>query len=252
MELLKVSNLRKVFPKTKEPVVDGVDFSIHRGEILGLVGESGCGKSTLAKIILRLIETDEGSVFYKDEDLLKITYKKMRSMRKNLQIIFQDPYMSLDPRMKIGEILEEVYIIHENLSKGKRRAKVIELLEIVGLSEGYFNRLPKELSGGEKQRIGIARALATDPEFIICDEPISSLDISIQAQILNLLMDIQKKKNLTYLFISHDLGVIASICDRVIVMKSGKFVEKGLSEQIFKNSTHTYTKTLLNSASYIL
>lgn len=156
--------------------------------------------------------------------------------------------MSLDPRMKIGEILEEVYIIHKNLLKDKRRAKVIELLEMVGLSEEYFNRLPKELSGGEKQRIGIARALATDPEFIICDEPISSLDISIQAQILNLLMDLQKRKNLTYLFISHDLGVISSICDRVIVMKSGKFIESGLSEQIFKNPTHKYTKILLNSA----
>ena len=248
MELLKVNNLRKVFPKTKEPAVDGVSFSIHKGEILGLVGESGCGKSTLAKCILRLIGSDEGSDFYRNEDLLKIPYKKMHSMRKKIQIIFQDPYMSLDPRMKIGEILEEVYIIHENLSKAKRRAKVIELLEMVGLSEDYFNRLPKELSGGEKQRIGIARALATEPEFIICDEPISSLDISIQAQILNLLMDIQKRKDLTYLFISHDLGIIASICDRVIVMKSGKFVESGPSEQIFKNPTHTYTKTLLNSA----
>ncbi len=249
MELLKVNNLRKVFPKTKETAVDGVDFSIHKGEILGLVGESGCGKSTLAKVILRLIGVDEGSVFYKGKDLSKISYKNMRSMRKKLQIIFQDPYMSLDPRMRIGEILEEVYIIHENLSKDKRKVKVIELLEMVGLSESYFNRLPKELSGGEKQRIGIARALATDPEFIICDEPISSLDISIQAQILNLLMSLQKRKNLTYLFISHDLGVIASICDRLIVMRSGKFVESGSCEEIFKSPKHSYTKKLLDSIS---
>ena len=249
MELLKVNNLRKVFPKTKETAVDGVDFSIHKGEILGLVGESGCGKSTLAKVILRLIGVDEGSVFYKGKDLSKISYKNMRSMRKKLQIIFQDPYMSLDPRMRIGEILEEVYIIHENLSKDKRKVKVIELLEMVGLSESYFNRLPKEISGGEKQRIGIARALATDPEFIICDEPISSLDISIQAQILNLLMSLQKRKNLTYLFISHDLGVIASICDRLIVMRSGKFVESGSCEEIFKSPKHSYTKKLLDSIS---
>ncbi len=244
MELLKVNNLRKVFTKTKETAVDGVDFSVYRGEILGLVGESGCGKSTLAKSILRLTNVQKGSVFYKNEDLLKISYKKMHGMRKNLQIIFQDPYMSLDPRMRIGKILEEVYIIHKNISRDKRKSKVIDLLEMVGLSEFYFNRLPSELSGGERQRIGIARALATEPEFIICDEPISSLDISIQAQILNLLIDLQKRKNLTYLFISHDLGVIASICDRVIVMQSGRFVETGFSEDIFKNPRHKYTKEL--------
>lgn len=248
MELLKVSNLRKVFPKHRLTAVDGVDFSIHKGEILGLVGESGCGKSTIAKSILRLIDVQEGSVLYKDEDLLKITYKKMRSMRKDLQIIFQDPYMSLDPRMRIGKLLEEVYIIHGNISRHKRRVKVIELLEMVGLSEGYFNRLPNELSGGEKQRIGIARALATDPEFIICDEPVSSLDISIQAQILNLLMELKERKGLTYLFISHDLSVIASICDRVLVMQSGRFVETGPCEEVFRNPRDKYTKRLLESS----
>lgn len=251
MELLKVANLKKVFPKTKEPAVNGVNFTIFKGEVLGLVGESGCGKSTLAKCILRLINTQEGSVFYKGEDLLRILPKDMHKMRRYLQIIFQDPYMSLDPRMRIGDVLEEVFIIHQALSRRERKTKVIEVLEMVGLGEPYLKRLPSELSGGERQRIGIARSLATDPEFIICDEPISSLDISVQAQILNLLMDLQKRKNLTYLFISHDLGVIASICDRVIVMQAGEFVESGPCEEIFRKPRHDYTRNLLKSSSLL-
>lgn len=248
MELLKINNLRKVFPKHKVTAVDGVGFSIFKGEVLGLVGESGCGKSTLARAILRLTSVDKGNIFYKGEDLLKVSRKRMQLMRKRLQIIFQDPYTSLDPRMKVKDVLEEVYVIHERISRLERRAKAIELLEMVGLAETYMKRLPSELSGGERQRVGIARSLATDPEFIICDEPVSSLDISIQAQILNLLMDIQKKKNLTYLFISHDLGVIGSICDRVLVMKAGRIVESGLCEKIFNNPEHDYTKKLLDSA----
>ena len=248
MELLKVDNLHKTFKKNKAPAVYGASFSIFKGEVLGLVGESGCGKSTLAKLILRLIPADKGTIFYKGRDLLKTDYSDMRKMRKNLQIIFQDPYASLDPRMKIGNVIEEVYDIHKNAPGCDRRNKAIELLETVGLGESYLNRLPSELSGGERQRVGIARALATEPEFIICDEPVSSLDISIQAQILNLLIDIQKRKNLTYLFISHDLGVIASICDRVIVMRSGEFVETGLCENVFRNPQHDYTKELLRSA----
>ncbi|MBU1853829.1 MAG: ATP-binding cassette domain-containing protein [Candidatus Omnitrophica bacterium] len=247
MELLKVHNLKKTFPKTKVTAVDGVDFSIFKGEVLGLVGESGCGKSTLARSILRLTDVQEGSVFYKEEDLLKMPQGKMREIRKSLQVIFQDPYMSLDPRMRIGSIIEEVLLIHSDISKIERKNKVIELLEMVGLGGSYIQRLPRELSGGERQRIGIARSLATGPEFIICDEPISSLDISIQAQILNLLLDLKKKNNLTYLFISHDLGVIASICDRVIVMQSGRFVETGSCEEIFKASKHEYTRQLLKS-----
>jgi len=248
MELLKIDSLCKTFKKHKVAAVDGASFSVFKGEILGLVGESGCGKSTLAKLILRLINADSGRIFYKGNDLLKISNNDMRNLRKDLQIIFQDPYASLDPRMRIGDVIREVYSIHKNVPDYSRKNKAIELLETVGLSEAYLNRLPSELSGGERQRVGIARALATDPEFIICDEPVSSLDISIQAQILNLLIDLQKRKNLTYLFISHDLGVIGSICDRVIVMKSGRFVEAGGCEAIFKNSQHEYTKTLLKSA----
>lgn len=247
MELLKVNNLRKVFPKNKIVAVDRATFTIFKGEVLGLVGESGCGKSTLAKLILRLMHADSGSVFYKGKDLFKISHAQMRGIRKFTQIIFQDPYSSLDPRMKIGSAIEEVYIIHDRFTRNERRRKVIEALEAVGLGKSYFNRLPSELSGGERQRVGIARALATEPEFIICDEPVSSLDLSIQAQILNLLMELQKKKNLTYLFISHDLSVIGSICDRVIVMQSGRLIEEGPCEHIFIYPQHPYTKNLLGS-----
>jgi len=247
MELLKIDNLRKTFKKHRVRAVDDVSFSIFKGEVLGLVGESGCGKSTLAKLILRLIDSDNGSIIYRDRDLLRASGNEMRQARKDLQIIFQDPYASLDPRMKIGEAIEEVYSIHKNVTRRGRKNKAIELLETVGLGKTYLERLPSELSGGERQRAGIARALATEPEFIICDEPVSNLDISIQAQILNLLTGLQKRKNLTYLFISHDLGVISSICDRVIVMRNGKFVESGACEQVFRNPKHEYTKILLKS-----
>lgn len=252
MELLKIDSLCKTFRKHKVTAVDDASFSVFKGEVLGLVGESGCGKSTLAKLILRLIDADKGSIFYKDKDLLKISHGDMRNARKDLQIIFQDPYASLDPSMRVGEVIEEVYDIHKNVSWRERKNKTIELLETVGLGESYLNRFPAELSGGERQRAGIARTLATDPEFIICDEPVSSLDISIQAQILNLLIELQKRKNLTYLFISHDLGIIASVCDRVIVMRSGKFVEEGQCEAVFMNPKHDYTKELLASSAYLI
>jgi len=252
MELLKIDNLCKTFRKNKVAAVDGVSFSVFKGEVLGLVGESGCGKSTLAKLILRLIDADRGSIFYEDKDLMKISRGDMRNARKDLQIIFQDPYASLDPGMSAGEVIEEVYDIHKNVLGRERKNKAIELLETVGLGESYLGRFPSELSGGERQRLGIARTLATDPEFIICDEPVSSLDISIQAQILNLLAELKKRKNLTYLFISHDLGIIASVCDRVIVMRSGKFVEQGQCEAIFTNPVHDYTKELLASSAYLI
>lgn len=248
MELLKINNLSKVFLKHKVIAVNDVSFSIFKGEVLGLVGESGCGKSTLAKLILRLAEADRGDVFYKGKDLLRAPYREMQAVRKKLQIIFQDPYMSLDPRMRIADILAEPYVIHEDISRRDAIKKTIDLLEMVGLSELYMKRLPSELSGGEKQRVGIARSLALDPEFIICDEPVSSLDISIQAQILNLLMDLQKRKNLTYLFISHDLNVVGSVSDRVLVMKEGSIVESGPCEEIFNNSRNDYTRRLLDSA----
>jgi ABC-type oligopeptide transport system ATPase subunit len=247
MELLRINNLRKVFAKNKVTAIDNVDFSIAKGEILGLVGESGCGKTTLGKVILRLIMPDSGNIFYKDRDILKISNNEMMDLRKHMQIIFQDPYSSLDPRVKIGGVIDEVYDIHYNYSREDKRRKKIELLESVGLGESYLNRLPSQLSGGERQRVGIARALATEPEFIICDEPVSSLDLSVQAQILNLLLRLQKERNLTYLFISHDLNVIGSLCDRVIVMKEGKFVETGASQEIFQNPKNEYTKVLLKS-----
>jgi len=247
MELIKVHNLKKIFHRQRIVAVDNVSFSIFKGEIFGIMGESGCGKSTLAKSILRLIDPEDGMVLYKGENLLEASSPRMRALRKFLQIIFQDSYASLDPRATIGATLEEVFIIHDRLTKAQRRKKTEEILELVGLDRTFFKRLPFEISGGERQRVGIARALATDPEFIICDEPVSNLDISIQAQILNLLMDLQKRKNLTYLFISHDPDVISSICDRVAVMRRGKIIEMGLCEDLFNNPKDDYTKALLNT-----
>ncbi|MGG7622049.1 ABC transporter ATP-binding protein [Bacillus coreaensis] len=251
--LLNVENLKQYYPikggvmgRTVNYVkaVDDISFSIMEGETLSIVGESGCGKSTIGRSILRLVEAKSGKIEFLGKDLLKINSAELRKMRKNLQIIFQDPFASLNPRQKIGKILEEVMII-QGIKDTKER--VIKLLESVGLNEQAKDRYPHEFSGGQRQRIGIARALAVQPRLIICDEAVSALDVSVQAQVLNLLKSLQKKHKLTYLFISHDLGVVKHISDRVMVMYLGKIVEIGDKESIFKNPKHPYTKALLSA-----
>jgi oligopeptide transport system ATP-binding protein len=256
MSLLEVRNLKKYFPvgaglfaraRGEVRAVDGVSLAIQEGETLGLVGESGCGKSTLGRSILRLIEPTAGEVVFQGVDLLKLSPREMRRMRRQIQIIFQDPYASLNPRMRVGEIVGEGLEIH-GLARGKKkRDRVIELLHQVGLKEEHYDRYPHEFSGGQRQRIGIARALAVNPKFIVADEPVSSLDVSIQAQIINLLQELQEKMNLTYLFISHDLRVVEHISHRVAIMYLGKIVEIASSETIYRDAKHPYTRALLSS-----
>jgi len=253
--MLNIKNLKTWFPvksgflRKKASfvrAVDGVDIAIKEGETLGLVGESGCGKSTLGKSILRLVEPTEGSVIFKGEDMLSLSEKELRQKRKEMQIIFQDPFSSLNPRMRVREIIEEPLKIH-NLGGGKRKERIEELLHSVGLTKEVLGRFPHEFSGGQRQRIGIARALAVEPRFIVADEPISALDVSIQAQIINLLKDLQEELNLTYLFIAHDLRVVEYISDRVAVMYLGKIVETSDSESLYKAPLHPYTKALLSA-----
>jgi len=255
--IVKVENLKKyysvrpqeIFSKVGQEIikaVDDVSFEIRKGEILGLVGESGCGKTTLGKLLLKLIEPDEGRVYYQEKNFLSLPAKKLRRMRRELQIIFQDPYKSLNPRMRIAEIVSEPLIVH-HLWKNKERERVKELLKLVGLPAGSIDNFPHQFSGGERQRINIARALATNPEFVICDEAVSSLDVSISAQILNLLRELQRKFSLTYLFISHDLSVVGYFCDRVMVMEKGKIVEVEKTEKLYQNPSHSYTRTLFSS-----
>ena len=255
--LLKVKDLKKHFPLKKNflgkavawvKAVDGVSLQMDKGTTLGLVGESGCGKTTLGRAILRLTEPSAGSVFYNKEDILGLDKKKMKSMRRKMQIIFQDPYASLNPRMTIGSSIMEPMIIHKLWSsKEERISKVEDLMRRVGLDPGMRGRYPHEFSGGQKQRICIARALAVQPEFIVCDESVSSLDVSIQAQILNLLKDLQDQLNLSYIFISHDLTVVKFISDQVAVMYKGKVVETNSSEEIYRNPQHLYTKKLIDA-----
>lgn len=250
--LIEVNNLKKYFPvKTGfmkmnyVKAVDDVSFYIEKGETLGLVGESGCGKTTLGRTILRLHEPTEGKIIYKGED---ITHVDMLPYRRKMQIIFQDPYASLDPRMTVGDIIGEALDIHKMYgSKTERRDKINALLDIVGLNTEHANRFAHEFSGGQRQRIGIARALAVDPEFIVCDEPISALDVSIQAQVVNMLEDLQADRGFTYLFIAHDLSVVKHISSRIGVMYLGHMVELAKSNELYRRPLHPYTQTLLSA-----
>lgn len=255
-ELLKVTDLKQHFPlkggifgRTINHVkaVDGVTFSIYEGETVSIVGESGCGKSTTGRAILRLDEPTDGEVEYDGEDLLSYNKKRMRSIRKEIQVIFQDPYASLNPRQTVRQILSEAMHIQKVVPQKDIQKHVIEIMETVGLNEDQADRFPHEFSGGQRQRIGIARALSVDPSLIICDEAVSALDVSIQAQVINLLKKLQKEMQLTYLFISHDLGVVRHISDRVIVMYLGKFVEIADKKSLFTRPQHPYTKALLSA-----
>ncbi len=256
--LVEVSNLKMYFPITSGIIlqrkvadvkaVDGVSFTIRRGETLGLVGESGCGKSTLGRAILQLYRPTAGKVYFDGIDLTQLKGEALRRMRRRMQMIFQDPYASLNPRMSVGSIIGEPLIIH-GLAKNKkeRMERVQELLRVVGLNPYFVNRYPHEFSGGQRQRIGIARALAVQPDFIVCDEPVSALDVSIQAQIINLLEDLQAQFHLTYLFIAHDLAVVRHISDRVAVMYLGHIVEIADRDEIYENPLHPYTKALISA-----
>ena len=254
--LLRVDGLKKYFPVTEGIIiqravaqvkaVDGISFQVRRGETLGLVGESGCGKSTTGRCILQLDRPTEGTIVYDGVDLATLDARELNKMRERIQVIFQDPYSSLNPRMKVGEIIAEPMHVHGiEPDKKKRGERVAELLHVCGLNPRLADRYPHEMSGGQRQRIGIARALSMRPEFIVCDEAVSALDVSIQAQVINLLEDLREQFNLTYLFIAHDLSVVRHLCHRVAVMYLGKIVELAASDELFDNPMHPYTQALL-------
>ncbi|HEX7673514.1 MAG TPA: dipeptide ABC transporter ATP-binding protein [Bdellovibrio sp.] len=254
--ILEAKNIKKHFPIKKGlfmrqvasvKAVDDVSLTVRKGETLGLVGESGCGKSTLGRTLIRLYEPTSGEIAFDGQDFLKLKGESLRLKRKNMQMIFQDPYASLDPRMTVGQAIRQPMDIHNVGTSAERTARVLELIELVGLRKSAVNRYPHEFSGGQRQRISIARAIALNPELIICDEPVSALDVSIQAQILNLLEDLQEKLGLTYIFISHDLSVIEHVCDRIAVMYLGKIVEVASRDELFANPQHPYTQALIGA-----
>ncbi|WP_405723706.1 ABC transporter ATP-binding protein [Streptomyces sp. NBC_01537] len=256
--ILQVRDLYKHFPLTQGilfkkqigavKAVDGVDLDLFAGETLGIVGESGCGKSTMAKLLMNLERVTSGRILYKGEDITKLSGRALKAVRRNIQMVFQDPYTSLNPRMTVGDIIGEPYEIHPEVApKGDRRKRVQDLLDVVGLNPEYINRYPHQFSGGQRQRIGIARGLALRPEIIVADEPVSALDVSVQAQVINLMERLQDEFSLSYMFIAHDLSIVRHISDRVGVMYLGRIVEIGGDEQIYEHPTHPYTQALLSA-----
>jgi oligopeptide transport system ATP-binding protein len=256
--ILEVNDLVKYYPVTRGIVfkktighvqaVDGVSFNLRKGETLGIVGESGCGKSTLARVLMRLEKPTRGSVTFNGQEIYGLSGSGLRRLRRNIQLVMQDPYTSLNPRMTVGDLIGEPFEIHSDVApKGSRRQKVQDLLEVVGLNPEHINRYPHQFSGGQRQRIGIARALALRPEIIVCDEPVSALDVSIQAQVMNLLEKLQDEFGLSYIFIAHDLSVVRHLSDRVAVMYLGKVVEIGTEDEIYERPTHPYTQALLSA-----
>jgi oligopeptide/dipeptide ABC transporter ATP-binding protein len=255
--LIRLRGVRKLFPITRGIMiqkrignvhaVDGVDLEVRKGETVGLVGETGCGKSTLARVVMRLYDATEGSIEFAGEDITNAKGGRLRELRREMQMIFQDPYASLNPRKTVGAIIGAPFRLHKTVARGKIKGEVQQLMELVGLNPEHYNRFPHEFSGGQRQRIGVARALALRPKLIVCDEPVSALDVSIQAQVLNLLEDLQEEFDLTYLFIAHDLSVVKHVSDRVAVMYLGKIVEMASGDTLYRNPKHPYTGALLSA-----